>query len=121
MAEINLAQEIAQHLRQYSSDVERDLESAKKQVGQKAVKELRNAGSFDNRTGRYRKGWRLQKNGNNYVIFNATDASLTHCLNLVTPCETVDDLKNLRTLNQLNKWLSMSLKRLLGRNCHEIK
>ncbi|ADP69225.1 hypothetical protein KMD26_gp41 [Leuconostoc phage phiMH1] len=47
MAEINLAQEIVQHLRQYSSDVERDLESAKKQVGQKAVKELRNAGSFE--------------------------------------------------------------------------
>lgn len=80
MVEINLAQEIAQHLKQYSSDVERDLESAKKQVGQKAVKELRNAGSFDNRTGRYRKGWHLQKVGNNYVVFNATDASLTHLL-----------------------------------------
>ena len=80
MAEINLAQEIAQHLRQYSSDVEHDLESAKKQVGQKAVKELRNAGSFDNRTGRYRKGWKLRKIGDDYVIFNATDASLTHLL-----------------------------------------
>ena len=80
MTEINLAQEIAQHLKQYSSDVERDLESAKKQVGQKAVKELRNAGRFDDRTGRYRKGWKLRKIGDNYVIFNATDASLTHLL-----------------------------------------
>ncbi|MFT8852735.1 MAG: HK97 gp10 family phage protein [Leuconostoc suionicum] len=80
MAEINLAQEIAQHLKQYSSDVERDLEGAKKRVGQKAVKELRNAGSFDNRTGRYRKGWKLRKIGDNYVIFNVTDASLTHLL-----------------------------------------
>lgn len=80
MAEINMAREIAKALTQYSTEVETDLRNAKKEVGQKAVKELRNAGSFDNRTGRYRKGWRLQKVGNNYVIFNATDAPLTHLL-----------------------------------------
>ncbi|WP_439818374.1 HK97 gp10 family phage protein [Weissella paramesenteroides] len=80
MVEINLAQEIARHLKQYSSDVERNLQAAKKEVGQKAVKQLRNAGNFNDRTGRYRKGWALKKVGNNYVIWNSTDYQLTHLL-----------------------------------------
>lgn len=80
MAEINLAQEIAQHLRQYSSDVEEKLQYSKKEVGQKAVKELRKAGKFNDRTGRYRKGWTLKKQGDNYIVWNKTDYQLTHLL-----------------------------------------
>ncbi|CUW10552.1 prophage pi2 protein 37 [Leuconostoc gelidum subsp. gasicomitatum] len=80
MAEINLAQEIAHHLKMYSSEVEQDLQAAKKEVGEKAVQQLRSAGNFGDRTGRYRKGWKLKKVGDNYVIHNATDASLTHLL-----------------------------------------
>ena len=80
MAEINMAREIAKALTQYSTEVETDLRNAKKEVGQKAVQELRTSGSFDDRTGSYRKGWRLRKVGNNYVVYNATDYQLTHLL-----------------------------------------
>lgn len=80
MAEINLANEIVKNLRLYSAEVEEDLQQAKKVVGEKAVQQLRNTGNFGDRTGRYRKGWKLKKVGDNYVIHNATSASLTHLL-----------------------------------------
>lgn len=80
MAEINLAQEIAKHLKAYSSEVEQDLQAAKKEIADKAVQELKSSTGFQDRTGRYRKGWRAKKVGDNYVVYNATDASLTHLL-----------------------------------------
>lgn len=80
MAEVNLSHMIAQHLKAYSSEVERDLQDAKKEVANKAVQELKSASGFKDRTGRYRKGWRAKKVGENYVVHNATDASLTHLL-----------------------------------------
>lgn len=80
MVEINLAQEISRNLKQYSSEVERKLQSSKKEVGQKAVKDLRNSGKFNDRTGSYRKGWKLKKEGNNYIVWNETDYQLTHLL-----------------------------------------
>lgn len=80
MAEINLAQEIAKHLKAYSTEVEQDLQDAKKEVADKAVQELKASTGFQDRTGRYRKGWRAKKVGENYVVYNATDASLTHLL-----------------------------------------
>jgi hypothetical protein len=72
--------DITAALRQYSTEVEEDLEKAQKEVGQKAVAELKGAGSFKDRTGKYRKGWRLKKDGNHYVVHNATDYQLTHLL-----------------------------------------
>ena len=80
MAEINLAQEIARQLKTYTSEVEQDLQDAKKEVADKAVQELKSSTGFQDRTGRYRKGWRVKKVGDNYTIHNATDASLTHLL-----------------------------------------
>lgn len=80
MAEINLAQEIAKHLKVYSTEVEQDLQAAKKEVADKAVTQLKASSGFNDRSGRYRKGWRVKKVGDNYTIHNATDASLTHLL-----------------------------------------
>ena len=110
MAEINLAQEIAKHLKAYSTEVEQDLQDAKKEVADKAVQELKASTGFQDRTGRYRKGWRAKKVGENYVVYNATDASLTHLLE-----------KGHALTNQLKKWSSRTLKTLSERGCHEGK
>lgn len=81
MVEINdLTNEIARHLRQYTLEVEEDIELSQKEVSKEAVKALRGKRKFKNVSKHYYKGWRAKKVGNSYVVHNATNYQLTHLL-----------------------------------------
>lgn len=73
----DLANEIAQTLKQYTAEVEEELEKAKDEVSKDAVKQLK-ANSPKN-TGKYAKGWTRKKQGKGYVIHNRR-YQLTHLL-----------------------------------------
>lgn len=75
-----LGRAITRELQIFNSDVEKGLEKAKEDVSKMGVQELKAGGDFKNRTGKYRKGWRVKKEGTNYIIHNATDYQLTHLL-----------------------------------------
>ncbi|MFL1695447.1 HK97 gp10 family phage protein [Weissella kandleri] len=80
MASIDLSNEIAQALSEFSNDVEEDLEHEKEAVANEAVAKLKRAGSFTDNSGRYRKGWRVKKVGTKFIVHNATRYQLTHLL-----------------------------------------
>jgi hypothetical protein len=83
MANLNiddLSAQIIQELQRYTNLVTEEVEVAKKEVADQTVKELKTAGSFKNMTGRYRKGWRVKKQGNKLIVHNKTDYQLTHLL-----------------------------------------
>lgn len=73
-----LASEITKALRTYTSEVEKDILKVEEKVASDAVQRLRTNSPED--TGDYRKGWRMKREGKKIVIYNATDASLTHLL-----------------------------------------
>ena len=73
----DIANEIAQALSQYTSEVEEKLDEIKSDVADETVNMLK-ANSPTGRRGKYAKGWRKKKDGTSYVIHNATDAGLTH-------------------------------------------
>ena len=73
----DIANEIAQALSQYTSEVEEKLDEIKSDVADETVNMLK-ANSPTGRRGKYAKGWRKKKDGTGYVIHNATDAGLTH-------------------------------------------
>lgn len=76
----NLSDEIADALREFSTEVEEDLDHEKEAVAKEAVAKLKRAGSFTDTTGKYRKGWRVKKVGERYIVHNATRYQLTHLL-----------------------------------------
>lgn len=78
----DLSAEIIKALREYTDDVEDELQDAKDEVTKQAVQRLKLAGSFKSRSGSYKRGWKVKKNGNKgpYIIYNATDYQLTHLL-----------------------------------------
>lgn len=76
----DLSNEIARNLRQYTEAVEEEIQIAQKDVAKKAVKKLKSAGTFENQSGDYRKGWRTKKVGNKQIVHNATNYQLTHLL-----------------------------------------
>jgi hypothetical protein len=69
--------EIARHLRQYTQEVEEELESAQDEVTKDGVKILKQSSPKD--TGKYAKGWTRKKQGDGYVIHNRV-YQLTHLL-----------------------------------------
>lgn len=73
----DIANEIAQALTQYTSEVEEKLDEIKSDVADETVNMLK-ANSPTGRRGKYAKGWRKKRDGTSYVIHNATDAGLTH-------------------------------------------
>ena len=73
----DIANEIAQALSQYTSEVEEKLDEIKSDVADETVNMLK-ANSPKGRRSKYAKGWRKKKDGTSYVIHNATDAGLTH-------------------------------------------
>lgn len=75
----NLSAEIANHLRQYTTEVQEGLEEAKKTVTKDAVKRLKTT-SPKGKSGMYAKGWRTKKVKGAIVIHNATRYQLTHLL-----------------------------------------
>lgn len=75
----NLSNDITRLLRMYEHDVREEVDTAKKEVAEEAVSELRQK-SPKGVTGEYRKGWRVKKVGNKFVVHNATRYQLTHLL-----------------------------------------
>lgn len=75
---IDLSKELATILGQYTSDVEEELEEAKKDITDEGVSDLRSTSPI--RKGKYARGWRKKKQGSAYVIHNATAYQLTHLL-----------------------------------------
>jgi hypothetical protein len=79
MAKINLANEIAKALTEYTDEVTKGIEQEKKDKGKKAVQLLREK-SPKGDTGSYAKGWTESTIDGKEVIYNKTDYQLTHLL-----------------------------------------
>lgn len=75
---IDISNQIVKLLASYTDEVERSLEQGMESVAKEAVEELKL--KSPERTGRYRKGWRLKKIKGRYVIHNAKYYRLTHLL-----------------------------------------
>ena len=71
-------------LDEYGDDVFHALVESTEEVTKASRNKLRTAGGFQNRTGRYRKGWRAEisktRGGCIGTVYNATDYQLTHLL-----------------------------------------
>lgn len=71
-------------LDEYGDDVFHALIESTEEVTKASRNKLRTAGGFQNRTGRYRKGWRADisktRGGCIGTVYNATDYQLTHLL-----------------------------------------
>ena len=74
---MDIASEIAKALTDYTTEVEQESEEIAEKVAEEAVSTLKTT-SPQGRRSRYAKGWRKKKDGKGYIIFNATDAGLTH-------------------------------------------
>ena len=69
---------IQQILHDIPQKVDNVIDEAEKKVAKDAVKTLK--ATSPSNTGRYAKGWASKKQGNGTVIYNRTDAALTHLL-----------------------------------------
>jgi hypothetical protein len=74
----NLANEIAKHLKEFTSFVEDEVEIAKEEVSKIAVAKLKE--TSPKLKGKYAKGWARIKLGNGIIIYNKTSYQLTHVL-----------------------------------------
>lgn len=74
----NFADEIAQALQEYTTEVEEGLEEAKEKAAKDGAKTLKS--TSPKKTGRYAKGWRATKDGDAWVIHNATRYQIAHLL-----------------------------------------
>jgi hypothetical protein len=74
----NLSAQISRELQRYSNLVAEELETAKEEVSDDLVDELKQ--TSPEKTGSYRKGWRKKKVGKKIVVHNKTDYQLTHLL-----------------------------------------
>jgi hypothetical protein len=74
----DLANEIAREIQRYSNLVTEEVEVAKKEVANNLVSKLKQTSPKD--SGFYRKGWRIKKVGNAFVVHNKTAYQLTHLL-----------------------------------------
>lgn len=79
MAKINIANEIAKALTEYTQEVTNGIEQEKKDKGKKAVQLLRN-NSPVGETGDYAKGWTEKTIDNKEVIYNKNKPQITHLL-----------------------------------------
>ena len=75
-----LANQIANIMREYSNVTQHQVNDIAEQVAKRGALKLKTAGSFENVTGDYRKGWRAKKVNGKWVVHNATDYQLTHLL-----------------------------------------
>ena len=77
----DLSKVILQTLMDYTDEVQAEIGKEAIKISKDAAQKLNSAGSFKNRSGRYRKGWRVkQVKGEGPVVHNATDYQLTHLL-----------------------------------------
>lgn len=73
----NIHSEILKQLKQYTKEVEENIEMAKNTTSKDLVKELKR--TSPEKTGSYKTGWRIKKGFKN-IIHNKTDYQLTHLL-----------------------------------------
>lgn len=79
MTEINnLANEIAEQVKLYTREVKEEIETAKQEVSKELVQDLKR--DSPEKTGSYRKGWKIKKEKRSNKIHNSTDYQLTHLL-----------------------------------------
>lgn len=82
MAKYDSLIDIKDILEEYSKDIQESIKEAAEKVAEEGKNELR--ATSPKHTGKYRKGWRVDKrSGYGYVhntIYNATDWQLTHLL-----------------------------------------
>jgi len=79
MADINsMADEITRALRQYTNEVQEEVDKAAEEVAEDAVGELKQ--TSPERTGRYAKGWTKTKKDGKWIIHNKKHYRLTHLL-----------------------------------------
>ncbi|EAG3249422.1 HK97 gp10 family phage protein [Listeria monocytogenes] len=74
----NLNITIAESLKAYTKDVEKELEAVQKKVVSDGVRKIKQKSPV--RKGTYASGWKMKKVVNGYVIYNAKRPGLTHLL-----------------------------------------
>ena len=82
---INLAEFVGEALEEYSNDVLQAINETLEETADEAVSELKTAGDFNDRTGKYRKGWAAKTEGGtlgiqNQIVHNKKHYRLTHLL-----------------------------------------
>lgn len=76
-----LSKLIVQGVTDYTDEVSKEIKKESKKIATRAAQELKTAGSFKDRRGKYRKGWRVKSvKGEGDVVHNLTDYQLTHLL-----------------------------------------
>lgn len=82
---IDIGSEIAKVLHDYTDEVIQATNESLEEAGKEAVEELKSAGDFNDRTGKYRKGWAVKAGKvrlgiQSQVVHNKTRYRLTHLL-----------------------------------------
>ena len=75
---INLENEIANALKEFTTEVEEGLEKSKEKRAKEGAKTLKS--SSPKKTGKYARGWRARRVGKSWVVHNSTSYQLTHLL-----------------------------------------
>jgi hypothetical protein len=78
MANLNIANEIARALSEYTNEVKEGVEKAQLEVAKETVQDLKE--TSPKLTGDYQKGWTRKKVGTAEVVHNKTNYQLTHLL-----------------------------------------
>lgn len=73
-----LQNEIMRQLNIYTNDIKQKVKVNQEELGKEAVKELKK--KSPEKTGSYKKGWRLKKEKGGVIVHNVTDYQLTHLL-----------------------------------------
>lgn len=79
----DLDKEVNSIVREWGNELNESVDEAVRQVATESRKELRTAGSFQNRTGQYRKGWKIKFDKKRYgleAIIHNKVYRLTHLL-----------------------------------------
>lgn len=74
----DFANTITGELEKYSNIVDEDVQRLAKKVATDGMDKIKTNSPID--TGGYKTGWRVKKQGKNYIVHNATNYQLTHLL-----------------------------------------
>jgi hypothetical protein len=75
-----LHREILGELQRYTAEIQKEINKSANETAKELVKDLKTTRGHKDKTGDYRKGWRIKKMGKKYIVHNATDYQLTHLL-----------------------------------------
>lgn len=74
----DFADTITSELEKYSNVVDEDVQKLAKQVATDGMEKIKTNSPIN--TGGYKTGWRVKKQGEKYIVHNATNYQLTHLL-----------------------------------------